>query len=159
MLRLKWIKQHVLTLCTDGISGADEISLETKDVVVDFEENDGCLEPVYSQLIVFGQCGENFNCPPILCVKPFECFPTPSTSPSSSPSESPSESPSQTPSPSPSQDPCSSEDCSYVWDGVQWVIDTDTCEIPFSGCRCEDPPAVTGEEFEGDIVVVSCVGI
>lgn len=57
ILRLKWIQQDVLTLCTGATYGEDEISMEQENVVVEVNMN-GCPYWVNKVIFVMGSCGD-----------------------------------------------------------------------------------------------------
>ena len=74
VLYSEWEQANVLTLCSGGSTGEDFINLAVETVVRQIVGADGCLHQVFTELIVWGQCGDDTpDGDALLCVAPWEC--------------------------------------------------------------------------------------
>lgn len=74
VLYSEWDQANVLTLCTGSSTGEDFINLAVERVVRQIVGADGCLYQVFTELIVWGQCGDDTPAEdPLLCVAPWVC--------------------------------------------------------------------------------------
>lgn len=74
VLYIEYDQANVLALCSQVSSGEDYINLAVEQVVRQIVGADGCLYQVFTELIVWGQCGgDTPDEDPLLCVAPWEC--------------------------------------------------------------------------------------